>query len=89
MILQAGYLFGYGIHEGLSALKSMNILNKDSILLLKIFDLSGTILNHKQGIFGLPLNVLIGWYSKPEWIQFLSQYILTFSLFGYWIGKNK
>ena len=89
LILQAGYLFGYGIHEGLSALKSLEILGKDNILLIKVFNLSGTVLNHKQGIIGLPLNVLIGWYSKPEWIQFVSQYALTFFLFGYWLISNK
>lgn len=81
LILQAGYLLGYGIHEGLSALKSVKYLTGDNLLLIKLFDLSHTVLNHKDGIIGLPLNVLFGWYSKPEWIQFVCQYAYTVILF--------
>ena len=84
LIIQAGYLFGYGIHEGLSALKSLGSLDSNSLLLTKAYDLSQTLLDHKEGYLGLPLNILFGWYSKPEWIQLISQYIFTFSLFGYW-----
>ena len=90
LVLQAGYLLGYSIHEGLSAIKSLNWLNADSFLLSKAFDVSATILNHKKGILGLPLNVLVGWYSKPEWIQLLLQYGYTISLFLFWKKeKNK
>lgn len=89
LILQAGYLFGYGIHEGLSALKSMNILESDNLLLVKLYNLSHTILNHKEGILGLPLNVTVGWYSKPEWIQTVAQYLLTFSLLGYFFAYQR
>lgn len=85
LILQAGYLLGYSVHEGLSALKGYEILAKDSPLLVKAFDLSKTIFNHKDGILGLPLNVLLGWYSKPEWIQLLIQYAYTASIFLIWI----
>lgn len=90
LILQAGYLFGYSIHEGLSALKSLNWLQNDNLIFSKAFNLSSTILNHKKGILGLPLNVILGWYSKPEWVQFILQYSYTFLLFGYWYNrKNK
>ncbi|HAD99049.1 MAG TPA: hydrogenase, partial [Gammaproteobacteria bacterium] len=27
--------------------------------------------------------------SKPEWIQFIVQYLFTFSMFGYWVSYNK
>ncbi len=84
LILQAGFLIGYGIHEGLSASKGMGIISGDNPLFLKAFDLSGTALNHKEGMLGIPLYVAIGWYSKPEWIQFIIQYAYTFTLFGFW-----
>jgi len=89
LIIQAGYLFGYSLHEGLSALKDLNILSKDSAIYTKAFNLSTGILNHKEGVLGVPLNVFLGWYSKPEWIQFISQYGLTAVLFRYWRTKNK
>jgi len=74
LILQAGYLLGYGLHEGISALKDAGYIAKDSIILIKAFDLSSTVLNNKEGIIGLPLNILLGWYSKPEWLQFIAHY---------------
>lgn len=89
LILQAGFLLGYSIHEGLTAAKELGMLAVGSPILLKAFDLSETILSHDDGILGLPLYVTIGWYSKPEWIQFLLQYGLTSFLFLYWYGKNK
>lgn len=84
LILQAGFLLGYSIHEGLSAFKDLNILSSDSLIFIKAFDLSETVLNHKTGLIGLPLYVLAGWYSKPEWIQFFTQYIYTCAVFIYW-----
>jgi len=84
LILQAGFLLGYGIHEGLSASKEIGIIENDNVLLKKAFDLSSTPFNHKQGIIGIPLYVSIGWYSKPEWIQFIAQYLYTLSLFVFW-----
>lgn len=89
LILQAGFLLGYGIHEGLSALNAMNILSSESALLVKAFDLSETVFYHKEGIIGLPLSVLFGWYSKPEIIQFAMQYLYTFSLFYIWQKEIK
>lgn len=89
LILQAGFLIGYGIHEGLSALEVMKVVPEDSWLMVKAFNLSGTIFNHKEGIIGLPLYVIFGWYSKPEWIQFIVQYLYTFTLGFYWYRNLK
>jgi high-affinity iron transporter len=89
LILQAGFLLGYSIHEGLSAMKGYALLAKDSLLLDKAYNLSNTIFNHKDGIMGLPLNVLLGWYSKPEWIQFIVQYSYTFGIFSFWFFNSK
>lgn len=88
LILQAGFLMGYSIHEGLSAAKELEMLQGDHPVYAKAFDLSATPLEHKQGVLGLPLYVAVGWYSKPEWIQFLLQYLLTGSLFLYWYLRN-
>ncbi len=84
LILQAGFLFGYAIHEGLSALKSLSYIDNNHFLFIKVFDFSSTILNHKQGIIGLPLYALVGWYSRPEWIQFILQYSYTIGMFMIW-----
>lgn len=83
LVLQAGYLTGYAVHEGLSALKSFGALAADSFLFEKAFDLSKGIFAHKDGWIGLPLNVLVGWYSKPEWIQMLVQYGYTAAVLFY------
>lgn len=88
LIMQSGYLLGYGLHEGLSALKGLGYIESSNFLLAKLFDFSATIFNHKEGIIGLPLNVLFGWYSKPEWIQFAAQYLTTIALFITWIKHN-
>jgi high-affinity iron transporter len=84
LILQAGYLLGYSVHEGLSALKVLTVIGGENPLLLKAFDLSGTILNHKEGFLGLPLYVLFGWYSKPEWIQLVLHYSYILGMFITW-----
>ena len=84
LILQAGFLLGYGIHEGLSALKDIGALPETSPLFLKAFNLSGTLLDHKTGPVGLPLYVLLGWYSKPEILQFAAQYLYTGSMLYFW-----
>ena len=87
LILQAGFLLGYGIHEGLSA--SKGLINPESLIYNKAFDLSGTIMNHKSGSLGIPLYVSLGWYSKPEWVQFIVQYTYTFLLLGFWYLHKK
>lgn len=89
LVLQAGFLLGYSVHEALSAAKELGMIAADHSIYAKAFDLSGTIFYHKEGWLGVPLYVATGWYSKPEWIQFILQYLLTFALFGYWIQNNR
>lgn len=89
LIIQAGYLFGYGIHELLGSLRSLGVLAAGHLLLVKVFDFSAGLLEHKSGSVGLPLNVIAGWYSRPEWPQFAAQYIYTIGLFGLWITNAK
>jgi len=92
LILQSGFLLGYGIHEGLSAFKALGYIDGGHWIYLKAFDLSSTIFYHKEGLIGLPLYVLFGWYSKPEWIQLAAQYGFTVFMFMTWhraIGKSK
>ncbi len=84
LILQAGFLLGYAVHEGLSAFKDLAVIEATNPIYTKLFDLSGTVLDHKTGFLGIPLYVGIGWYSKPEIIQFLIQYSYTLGIFGYW-----
>jgi high-affinity iron transporter len=85
LILQAGFLLGYSLHEGLSAFKDLGITEATSPIYNKLFDLSSTVLDHKTGVLGIPLYVGIGWYSKPEIIQFIVQYAYTISIFSYWL----
>ncbi|MCK5685134.1 FTR1 family protein [bacterium] len=84
LILQAGFLFGYAVHEGLSALKEYTVLSNDNLIFTKAFNFSDTMFSHKNGFVGLPLNVLLGWYSKPEWVQFIIQYAYTVGIFIFW-----
>lgn len=84
LILQAGFLLGYSVHEGLSAMKSLGMISGDSVLFTKVFNLGGTIFDHKEGALGIPMYVLFGWYSRPEWIQFILQYSYTIGMFAYW-----
>ncbi|MBT3319236.1 MAG: hydrogenase [Clostridia bacterium] len=85
LILQAGFLLGYAVHEGLSFLKSTGVMLESNAAFTKLYDLKDTLLDHKTGPIGLPLYVLFGWYSRPEWIQFALQYLYTFSLFAVWL----
>lgn len=84
LILQAGFLIGYSIHEGLSASKELGLIGESNLIFTKAFDLSATNLYHKEGIIGIPLYIAFGWYSKPEWIQFILQYGYTILLFWHW-----
>lgn len=88
LILQTGFLFGYSIHEGLSAFKEIGVVAGSHPVFAKAYDLTTTIFNHKEGTLGIFLYVTIGWYSRPEWVQFISQYGLTSFLFIYWYKKN-
>lgn len=89
LVLQAGFLLGYAVHEGLSALKDLAIVEASSPIYTQLFNLSGTWLDHKTGVIGVPLYVLVGWYSKPEIVQFVVQYVYTLGVFGAWIGYLK
>jgi high-affinity iron transporter len=88
LILQAGFLLGYSIHEGLSALKSLGMIDAGHAIFTKAFDLSKTIFYHKEGIVGVPMYIFLGWYSKPELVQFIVQYGYTGLLFWFW-SKRK
>lgn len=87
LILQSGYLLGYGIHELSEALEGFAVVSEQSWLMQKAFDLSDTMLSHKDGLIGLPLNVLLGWYSKPEWTQLIAHYSYVIALFIIWRRK--
>lgn len=89
LILQAGYLFGYAIHEFLSALKTLELISADALILTKLFNFSDTVLNHKTGTLGIFLNILIGWYSKPEIIQSISQIGFVAIFLNLWRKKNR
>jgi high-affinity iron transporter len=89
LILQAGFLFGYSVHEGLSAAKSLEMISAEHPIYTKAFDLSKTVLYHKEGIVGVPLYVSVGWYSKPEWIQAILHYGYVLLFFLYWHKFSK
>lgn len=89
LILQAGYLLGFGVHEGLSTLKDFGILLKDSPWLIKAYNLQNTMLDHKTGIIGIPLYVLVGWNSRPERLQFVMQTVYTVWMFMFLRSTNR
>lgn len=91
LVFQAAYMLGYSVHELLSALKNLGTLADNNPLLTKLFDLSGTVLDHKTGVLGIPLNILVGWYSKPEIIQFVLQHGYIIGAFLLWgrIRRNQ
>lgn len=88
LILQAGFLLGYSVHEFLSYLKAVEILDSTNIIYTKLFDLSDTFLYHKERLLGIVLYATIGWYSKPEVLQFIIQYSYT-SYFIYLFIKTR
>ncbi len=88
LILQAAYLFGYSLHEFLSYMKDVSILSGDNAIYTKLYNFSGTILDHKKGAIGIGLNVLLGWYSKPEIIQFIAQITYGFTLIAVFVKKS-
>ena len=83
LILQAGFMVGYSLHELLSYFKTVDILDPNLWVYTKLFDLSGTFLDHKDSPLGIALYAGIGWYSKPEIIQFIAQYLYTGVLLFY------
>ncbi len=88
LILQAGFLLGYSVHEFISYLKAIEILDGSNIIYTKLFDLSDTFLYHKEKVTGIILYATLGWYSKPEVIQFIIQYGYT-SYFIYIFFKSR
>lgn len=90
LILQAGFLLGYSVHEFLSYLSASGALESSNIIYTKLFDLSETFLGHKENLVGILLYATIGWYSKPEIIQFTIQYIYTgFFLYMFFKTRNR
>jgi high-affinity iron transporter len=89
LILQAGFLLGYTMHEGFSALKGYEMVSGENLIFSKAFDVSKTVFSHKDGVIGIPLHVIFGWYSKPEWIQFIVQYSYTIMIFSFWWRDKK
>ena len=88
LILQAGFLLGYSVHEFLSYLKAVEVLDSTNIIYTKMFDLSDTFLYHKEKAVGIILYATLGWYSKPEILQFIIQYSYT-SYFVYLFIKSR
>ena len=84
LILQAGYLLGYSIHEFLSAMKGLGRIAAENRIYTKAFNFADTVLDHKTGALGVPLNVIIGWYSRPEWIQLVFHYGYVLSMVLLW-----
>lgn len=89
LIFQAGFLAGYSVHEGISASKDLGIIEEDNLILVKAFDLRDTALSHEDGIIGVPLSIVFGWYAKPEIIQFILQYGYVLALFTYWKRQKR
>jgi len=88
LILQAGFMLGYSFHELFSYFKAESILDGSSAVYTKMYDLSGTFLDHKEKPLGIILYATIGWYSKPEIFQFLIQYIYTGTLLVWFFKSN-
>ena len=91
LVLQAGYLFGYSIHEFLSAMKGLDRLSTESAVFARAFDFQDTLLDHKSGAIGIFLNIVIGWYSRPEWIQLIVHYgyVAVMMLLWRWTRRTR
>ena len=84
LVLQAGYLLGYAVHELFSALAAAGSISEGSLLLQRPFEFQNTVLDHKVGVLGVFLNVAVGWYSRPEWIPFILHYGYVAGMFILW-----
>lgn len=84
LVLQAGYLLGYSVHEFLSAMKGLGRIGAESAVYAKAFNLQDTLLDHKSGALGIALNVIVGWYSRPEWLQLALHYGYVIGMFLLW-----
>jgi len=83
LVFQAGYLLGFAIHDGLEALASWNVIAGDSPLLIKAYDLTGTIFAHEEGAIGFPLYIIFGWVSNPEWLQLIGQTVYVGAILAF------
>lgn len=83
LILQAGFLLGYSFHELISYFSAEQLISSNHWIFNQLFNLSGTFLDHKAQPVGIALYALIGWYSKPEVLQFIIQYVYT-GIFLFW-----
>ncbi len=88
LMLQAGFMLGYGFHELFSYFKAESILDSTHWIYTKAYDLSDTLLDHKKSPIGIILYATIGWYSKPEVFQFVIQYLYTFTMIGFFIKAS-
>lgn len=84
LIIQAGFLAGYSVHEFLESIEYFGIIADNSWLLTQAFDLSNTLLDHKTGSIGIPLFIIAGWYDHPQWLQLFVQLSVVGSLCIYW-----
>ena len=84
LVLQAGYLLGYSVHEFLSAMKGLGKIAPDHVIYIKAFTLQDTVFDHKTGALGITFNILVGWYSRPEWLQFGLHYGYVIFMFLLW-----
>lgn len=55
-------------------MKGLGRIAAESRIYTKAFDFADTILDHKTAVLGVALNVIVGWYSRPEWIQLVLHY---------------
>lgn len=84
LIIQVGYLVGYGVHEFIELLEIKEVFLNSTIIYGRMYDLSSTILSTKESIVGILLNSTVGWVSSPHILQFIAQYATTiFLLFKY------
>jgi high-affinity iron transporter len=88
LILQAGFMLGYSVHELFSYFKAEGILESTHWYYTKLFDLSGTFLDHKEAPLGILLYASIGYYSKPEVLQFVIQYVYTISILVFYFRNR-
>jgi len=88
LILQAGFMLGYSFHELFSYFKAESVIESTHWIYTKAYNLSGSFLNHKEQPIGIILYATVGWYSKPEVFQFVTQYLYTITMIGLFIKSS-
>jgi high-affinity iron transporter len=88
LVLQSGLMIGISIHGGLHAAGGLGMISEDGPFFAKPFDLTNTLFDHESGFIGVPLYIAFGWFSDPEWSQFIVQYAYTILLFAYWYYRK-